>query len=407
MYRYGSACALLLSLRFSRQSEGLCPFNPRCIFRFTPVVNTRGGAPSNPMRGSRWARAPFNPLPLLVLILIPLILSGCQIGYLLKSAYSQADLLSKRVPIEKALQDPALSAEQKSKLVLARDARIFAENELGLAHTKNYTTFVQLKQPYVTWVVSASVKDELKHHLWKYPLIGEMPYKGFFDPQGAAEEAASLRADGFDTYVRGVTAYSTLGWFRDPVLSSMLGYKDYDLVSTIIHETTHATVFIKSEADFNERLATFIGEKGAEAFYLKREGADGATLKRMSDDSADEKRFAEFISRELDDVDKWYASRKSSPIPETERLARLKSIQEKFVAELKPKLKDPKGFSRFEKTELNNAQLLTYRLYFQDLSQFQKVFDKLGRDFPKMLEFCQTLAKTDDPVAALAEKAKN
>jgi predicted aminopeptidase len=344
-------------------------------------------------------------------LLVPLLasalfaLSGCQIGYLMKSAYSQAELLRRRVPIEEALKDPRLTAEQKRKLRLAEDAHHFAETDLGLAHTMNYTSYVQLDAPYVTWVVSASAKDELKHYLWKYPLVGEMPYKGFFDPEGARAQADELKADGLDTYIRGVSAYSTLGWFRDPVLSSMLVYKDYDLVSTIIHETTHATVFIKSEADFNERLAEFIGQKGAEAFYLKREGPDGATLKKMRDDLEDEQLFGDFISRELKSIEAWYSERKGTPIPEEVRLARLKEIQTRFAAELKPKLRDPNGFSRFEKADLNNARLLTYKLYFQDLSQFQKVFDKLGHDFKKMLEFCRGLEKSKDPVADLAKAA--
>jgi predicted aminopeptidase len=331
--------------------------------------------------------------------------SGCQIGYLFKSAYSQVDLLNRRVPIEKALKDPRLSEEQKRKLKLAEEARIFAGTSLGLAKTKSYSTFVQLDAPYVTWVVSASEKNELKHYLWRYPFVGSMPYRGYFEPNGAKEQAKEMKEKGYDTYIRGVTAYSTLGWFRDPILSSMLDYKDYDLVNTIIHETTHATVFIKSEADFNERLASFIGMKGTEAFYAAREGTDSATLKRMHADQEDDKLFGEFISKELDSLDKWYAERKGKAIPEDERQARLKSIQERYVSELKPKLNDKDGFKGFEKAEINNARLMTYRLYFEDLSQFEAVFQKLGNSFPKMLEFAKSLEDSKDPVADLAKRA--
>ncbi len=342
---------------------------------------------------------------LIFLCLLVLFFSGCQIGYLMKSAYSQADLLSRRVPIEEALKDSRLSEDQKKKLILAVDAHLFAETDLGLAHTKNYTTFVQLDGPYVTWVVSASLKDELKPYLWHYPVVGDMPYQGFFEPKGAKSLAESLKAAGLDTYIRGVAAYSTLGWFRDPVLSSMLSYKDYELVSTIIHETTHATVFIKSEADFNERLAEFIGQKGAEAFYLKREGPDGATLKRMRNDAEDERLFGEFITKELYSIEAWYSERKGRPLLEVDRIARLHVIQERFASDLKPRLRDRNGYSRFEKADLNNARLLTYRLYFQDQSQFQKVFDKRGRDFNKMLDFCRSLENSKDPVADLAAEA--
>lgn len=346
-----------------------------------------------------------RPLTLLIPMAFFLSFSGCQIGYLVKSAYSQADLLRRRVPIEEALRDPKISEDHKKKLRVAEDARHFAEAELGLAHTKNYTTFVQLSAPYVTWVVSAAERNELKHYLWRYPLVGSMPYRGYFEPTGAKDEAKSMKEKGYDTYVRGVTAYSTLGWFRDPVLSSMLEYKDYDLVNTIIHETTHATVFIKSEADFNERLASFIGMKGTEAFYKTREGVDSGTLKRMHADQEDDKLFGEFISAELAKLDTWYAERKDKKIPEEERTARLKLIQTNFAADLKPRLNDKEGFKGFEKAELNNARLMTYRLYFEDLSQFEAVFQKLGASFPKMLEFAKSLEKSKDPVADLAKRA--
>lgn len=349
----------------------------------------------------------FGRSNLALALFLLLFSSGCQIGYLAKSAYSQAELLRRRIPVEDALKDSRLTEDQKRKLVLARDARHFAETELGLAKTKNYTSYVQLDGPFVTYVVNAAPKDELKPHLWKYPLVGSMPYKGFFEPKGAEEEAAALKAEGLDTYIRGVTAYSTLGWFRDPILSSMLAYKDHDLVNTIIHETVHATLFVKSEADFNERLATFIGNKGTEAFYAKREGPDGATLALMRKESEDDKLFGDFMKKELDSLEAWYVERKAKKLPftEDERLARIKEIQVRFASDVKPKLKSAGSYDKFEKAELNNARLLNYRLYFEDLGQFEKVFEKFGRDFSKMLAFCKSLEKSDDPVAELERAA--
>lgn len=249
----------------------------------------------------------------------------------MKSAYGQADLLRRRVPIESAFDDPAISDEHKRKLRLAVEARVFAETQLGLKPTQNYTSFVQLDRPFVTWVVSAAEKNELKTYNWRYPLVGSLPYKGFFDPESAKSEAEKIKAQGLDVYVRGVTAYSTLGWFRDPILSSMLSYKDFDLVNTIIHETVHATIYIQSEADFNERLAVFFGNKGTEAFYRKKEGEDGSTLRLMLDDTADEKLFVDFISKEMTELSKWYEERKGIVIPEAERLARFRLDRKSVV----------------------------------------------------------------------------
>ena len=333
------------------------------------------------------------------------LLSGCQIGYLVKSAYSQADLLRRRVSVADALKDPALTAEQKRKLVLAQEAREFAEKSLGLSRTQNYTSYVQLDRPYVTYVVSAAQKSDLKPHKWKYPIVGSLPYKGYFNPDDAKAEADGLRAENLDVYVRGVSAYSTLGWFRDPLLSSMLAYRDHQLVNTIIHETVHATIYIKSEADFNERLATFIGNKGAEAFYRAKEGPEGKTLAKMAEENRDDRVFSEFIGRELSSLERWYDERKSTSIPEAVRTERLGELKERFRKDVRPKMSSVDSYKTFETAELNNARLLTYRLYYENLDDFEAVFQKLGGDFQKMLAFCKTLEKSDDPKGELAKAA--
>ena len=323
----------------------------------------------------------------------------------MKSAYSQADLLRRRVSIEEALKDSKLTDEQKRKLLLAQEAREFAEKSLGLAPTKNYTSFVQLDRPYVTYVVSAALKRDLTAWKWKYPLVGSLPYKGYFNPEDAKAEAAELRAKDLDVYVRGVSAYSTLGWFRDPILSSMLGYRDHQLVNTIIHETVHATIYIKSEADFNERLATFFGNKGAEAFYRAKEGEQSQTLAKMAGENKDDKIFSEFIGRELESLRKWYEERKETPVADEIRFARIGELKTRFLAEVRPVLSSEDSYKNFETAELNNARLLTYRLYYENLDDFEIVFKKLGSDFHKMLEFCKSLEKSEDPKADLAKAA--
>ena len=337
-------------------------------------------------------------------------LSGCQIGYLVKSAYSQADLLRRRVTIEDALLDPHLNPEQKRKLLLAKEAREFAEKSLGLKSTQNYTTFVQLDRPYVTYVVSAAPKNELVPYKWHYPVVGSLPYKGYFNPDDAKAEAEIMKKQNLDVFVRGVSAYSTLGWFRDPILSSMLGYKDYDLVNTIIHETVHATIYIKSEADFNERLAVFFGNKGAEAFYkAKADSGDiagGKALIDMANANHDDRLFSEFIGHELESLRKWYEERKALTLTDETRFARIGELKSRFHTGVRPRMLSTDAYKNFESAELNNARLLTYRLYYEDLNDFEVVFQKFGGDFHKMLEFCKSLEKVDDPKAELAKTAK-
>ncbi len=331
-------------------------------------------------------------------------LTGCQIHYLMKSAISQADLLMRRVPIDEAIKDPNLTADEKRKLQLALEARQFAETELGLKVTKNYTSYVKLDRPYVTYVVSAAPRTELTPHLWHYPLVGSLPYRGYFNPDDARKESDALTKEGMDSYVRGVSAFSTLGWFRDPVLSSMLAYQDHDLVNTIIHETVHATLYIKSEADFNERLATFIGNKGTEMFYRKREGDASSTLGVIRRDNEDEQKFSAFISDEIGRLKAWYEQQKGNAIPESERRIRLEEIQLRFRQQLRGSL-EGNHYKRFETGEINNARLLTYQLYLEDLSDFEAMYVKLGSNFDAFLKFCKDLERVETPAQYLAAEA--
>lgn len=307
-------------------------------------------------------------------------------------------LLSQRVPVEKALKDETLSDEEKAKLRLAQEVMIFAEKSLRLNSNGNYSSFVKLKQPYVTYVVSAAPKWELKHHLWSFPLVGSLPYKGYFHEADAKEEESGLQKKDLDTYMRGVSAYSTLGWFRDPLLSSMLRYKETDLVNTLIHETVHATLYIKSNADFNERLATFMGNWGTELYYKHKEGADSKTVAQIQDENIDEHVFADFIGKEIKMLEDWYNQK--PPRDEARRLERLQDIQKRFLSEVKPRLKT-KSYEKFPEVKLNNARLLVYKTYLQDLSIFEKLARKTGFDYGMFLERVKTLEKHPEPEEGL------
>jgi predicted aminopeptidase len=325
---------------------------------------------------------------------LAVLLSGCQLPYYMKSLSGQMSLIRHRVPMEQALKDPSLSDQDKAKIRLAKEAHDFAINDLHLAPTKSYTTFVKLDRPYVTYVVSASPKWELKHYLWSYAFVGDLPYRGYFNEADAKAEAEDMKKKDYDTYTRGVSAYSTLGWVDDSLLSSMLGYSDEDLVNTIIHETVHTTLYIKSSADFNERMAVFLGGKGTEMFYLKKEGPPSPTLVKIKEENEDDKLFSEFITGELKRLGKWYKAQ--TVHDENLRQAQFKKIQDDFVKDLSPKLKT-RNYQNFTKIPLNNARLLVYQTYMQDLSDFQKLWDKVGHDFPKFIAACKTLEKSKHP----------
>jgi predicted aminopeptidase len=325
-------------------------------------------------------------------------------GYYAHSAYHQSKLLSSRISIDRALRSGDVTEEQKRKLRLVQEVKKFAENDLGLASTSNYTTFVQLKDKYVTYVVQAAYAWELKPYLWHFPLVGSVPYKGYFTRDRAEEEAKGFPKDEYDTYVRGVSAYSTLGWLQDSVLSSMLRYEDQDLVEVIIHETVHSTLYIKSAADFNERMATFLGQVGMKLFYQQKEGGDSKFIRIADEEIRDQKIFSKFISKELQELKSWYELNKGKVTPET-KAARLREINQHFADQIKPQLKSG-AYADFEKRELNNAFLLAYKTYEYDLDDFAQVYSHFHGDFKQTLECLKGLKKSRNPDQGLKDLLK-
>lgn len=319
-------------------------------------------------------------------------LSGC---YTLKSAYNQLSILTSKESYEETLKRPNLTEDQKRKLLLAQEVREFAEKNLKLNSGGNFSKVVWLDRPYVVWAVNASQPYELKPYEWSFPIVGRVPYLGFFKKKEAEEQQEELKEKGLDTYLRGVSAYSTLGWFEDPLLSSMLNYEDHELAETLIHELVHSTVWVKNSAEFNERLASFLGQKGAELFYLQKEGHDSPTTKRIKDEDHDAKLFSVFITKEIADLDQWYRNLAPNDKTEENKTKRIKSIQEKYVKELKPKMKIKTG--RFENAQLNNARLLLYKTYMQDYSPFERLWSRVDGNYQTFIEESKKLIKSKHP----------
>lgn len=318
--------------------------------------------------------------------------------YLVHNGSEQLSIMNKREPIEKVLASSEVPEPTKQKLRLALKVREFVEKDLSFKPTQNYKTYVDLKRPYVTWVLIVSPKNDVEAHRWSYPVIGALPYRGFFSKEAVVEEAKDWDKDKYDTYIRGVSAYSTLGWFNDPLLSSMITGDDSDLVNLIIHESAHATLFIKSQADFNERLATFLGNKGTEIYYKKVEGENSTTLKRIREEDIDEKLFSSFITEEIKTLKEWYKSH-----PDLKgREERIKEINQRFGILYKTKMKTDR-FARFEKVDINNAFLASLNTYVYDLSDFDKLFIQEKSDFAAFLKVCKSLEREKNPSQKLKE----
>ena len=344
---------------------------------------------------------------ILFFILFPLTffcLIGCQTGYLWHVSVNQIGLLTKRVSIEKALKKYSFSEGEKGKLKLISEIKTFAMDTLQLdIDTGIYSSYVHLDRPYVTYLLRVSSVYELKPYEWNFPIVGSAPYKGFFDKNKAQQAAESFSNMEYDVYVRGVSAYSTLGWFNDPVFSSMLSYEESDFVTMVFHELIHTILFFKNHINFNERFAEFLGRKAAIFFYLQKEGKDSKTVKAMQQEWEDELLFSSFMVGEYEDLGQWYKDNEGNVTPESKQ-KRLKEIQIRFVTEIKPSLKTS-YYNYFSNIELNNARLLSYRSYNYDMEEFERLFTSpiINEDIKAFIEYCMQFKKEKDPEAALSQ----
>lgn len=337
-------------------------------------------------RTARWQQLAYVG----VLLLWVLLLNGCSLGFLWHVTVGQAKLLARQQPVEQVLHNGHLSDQECQKVRLILEVRAFAITQLGLHGGDSYKTFVDVGGPYVSYNVSAAPKDALRPYVWWFPIVGRVPYKGYFKKAYALREAHKLQDQGYDTYVRGVRAYSTLGYFDDPILSSMLSYHDFVLIGTIIHELVHQTVWVKGSVSFNESLANFVGDKGTLAYLAKRHGADSPVYQQYLDLRADADVFREYMQSIVARLEALYAQ----PLSREEKLQR----REEIFAEAKaaypqvfPRMKTTAYQRYFERETLNNAVLLSFRRYHRDTEFFENAFAAQKGDLRQLITYFKTL----------------
>ncbi len=315
------------------------------------------------------------------------------VGYYFHLVRGQLRLVWDRQSIERLLKQSDLDPEVRARLRFVQDVRAFAEREIGLARSNNYTTFCDIGDGPVSWNLTASPKDRLEPVQWTYPVVGRFPYRGYFDRKRAVREQERLEGEGYDTYLRPVGAYSTLGWFKDPILSSMLRYRDVDLADLIIHELTHATLWISGNVTFNESLATFVGKAGALLFTEARYGSGSAEVRQVLDRRGDQRLFQAFMYEVAGELETLYQSDLSYEEKLVRREAVFKGARTRFAhLPLKTDL-----YSSFPKWKLNNAWMMAYRIYHQEIDVFDRVYEAAGRDLKRTVEVLKGCEGAADP----------
>ena len=330
---------------------------------------------------------------LLLLFLTTLPMGSCaRVNYILHAAAGQFRLMSSAVPVEKGVESASLTADQKDRLRLVARIKAFGEHDLGLKETENYQT-VSLKSGKPLYVVSASHKDRLKSLTWWFPIVGAMPYLGFFDREKAGAEAARLRGKDLDVMVGSADAYSTLGWFEDPVTLNLLQGSTPELVEIILHEMTHTTLYIKGQGAFNEGLANLVGKIGALNFLKRTYGPLHPFTIEAENIIQDERLFSFFIADLLKRLEKLY----TSPLNYSKKLDRREAIFRAAKTEfndLETALKTSR-FIGFGRGSLNNAYLLSIGLYHRHFNLFEGLFQKKGRSLMGTILYCKGLAEKE------------
>src|SRR5262245_45051520 len=206
--------------------------------------------------------------------------TGC---YLLQAARGQMSISSSREPIQKAIDDPKISTAVKARLELIKEAREFASSDLGLPDNKSYRSYVDLKRDYVVWNVFATDRFSVEARRWCFPIAGCVVYRGYFKESAAQDYARRARLRGDDASVGGSAAYSTLGHFNDPVVSSMLRWSDAQIAATLFHELAHQVYYVQNESAFNEAFASVVEEEGAKRWLEKRNDAASLNAWRVTE----------------------------------------------------------------------------------------------------------------------------
>lgn len=330
-------------------------------------------------------------------------LPSCNVGYILRSGYYQAELLASREPIEEVLADGRVSAGEEQRLRMIPEIKAYGRG-LGLHATDNYDTLA-VGWNRTIWNLAACGELSFEPRTWWFPVVGRVPYLGFFDQDDAMFRKAALEEEGWEVHIRTAGAYSTLGWFRDPVLPGMLRWSEADLAEVVFHELAHATLWIPGSVDFNESFANFVGEAAVRHYLVDRFGPEGAPVLAYDRLDRDSLRFEALLHGLYKDLDSVYTDPALTPDQKRSRKQALYASMTERVLASDIEDKD-RWLGHLRRSPWNNARLMQFRTYNSNEDAFKVVYDRADGELARFIASIDEITRDKpDPFVALQSAA--
>jgi predicted aminopeptidase len=314
------------------------------------------------------------------------------VGYYAHLAHGEGALQLARRPVARVVADPTVDANLKARLQLALQARAFASDRLGLPRNRSYTSYADLHRGYAVWNVFAAAEFSLAPFEHCFPIAGCVAYRGYYDRVRAENFAAQLRARGLETWVGGVAAYSTLGFFADPILNTMLRWDDDDLAGTIFHELAHQRLYVKGDTEFNESFATFVQREGLRAWRAERglPPADDAA-------SAHAEEFNELVLATRERLQALYDSGAAPDAMRARKQAEIARLRADYAQLRDTRWHGDRAYDAWFDGEINNARLLPFGLYHRWVGAFAALYKKQQNDWSAFYTAAAAIGKAAAP----------
>lgn len=310
------------------------------------------------------------------------------VSYGVSQGYGQMRIIWGARPIDEVQEDPLVPDSVKQSLQFVREVVNFGVKEIGLEDRGNYQTYYDQQGKPLLFVVTAAQPFALEAYEWVFPIVGKVPYKGFFDPEDAEKELEEVQRMGYDAYIRNPSGWSTLGWFNDPILSGMLERSKGNLTNTILHELTHATIFVKDSIEYNENLATFIGDEATLQFLKQKFGENSSEYKTYIEEELDYEIFVNHILRGAAKLDSLYRDLENENVEAVKVLKKNDLIQKIVDNTDTLSFYHPDRFQWDEGVMPNNAYFMSFLRYQSQQGNFKSILkSEFNNDLKKYVMF--------------------